>query len=136
VRLGGSYRQPVGSGQLIFRGGGAYDTAAAKDEWERLDLDGSARTTLALGVGYRVGRYQIDLGGGAVLAGTREVGTGCNPSDDEGCSGNGEVPVPDRTAPDPAQPALGEFAQEESPFNEGTYKSGYLLFMLGVQTWF
>jgi long-chain fatty acid transport protein len=136
IRLGGSYRQPVGSGQLIVRGGAAYDTAAAKDEWERLDLDGSARTTLALGVGYRARRFQVDLGGGAVIAGTRDVGTGCNPSDDEGCSGTGERPVPDRTAPDPAQPAQGEFAQEESPFNEGEYKSGYLLFMLGVQTWF
>ena len=98
--------------------------------------DGSARTTLALGVGYRVGRYQVDLGGGAVLAGTRDVGTGCNPVDDEGCDGQGEIPVPDRTAPDPAQPAQIVFGQEQSPFNEGEYKSSYLLFMLGVQTWF
>jgi long-subunit fatty acid transport protein len=137
IRLGGSYRQPVGSGKLIFRGGAAYDTAAAKDDWERLDLDGSARTTLALGVGYRAGRFQVDLGGGAVLAGTRNIGAGCNPSDDEGCDGTGnETPGPSRPAPDPAQPAQGEFAQEQSPFNDGEYKSGYLLFMLGVQTWF
>jgi long-chain fatty acid transport protein len=135
IRLGGSYRLPVGPGQLILRAGGAYDTAAAKDEWERLDLDGAARTTLTTGIGFRGSRYQVDLGGGAVLEGTRDVGTGCNPTG-AGCDGTGEIPGPDRTAPDPAQPANGEFGQTQSPFNEGVYKSGYILLMLGVQTWF
>jgi len=132
VRLGGSYRIPVAGAPLTVRAGAAYDTAAARDDWERLDLDGAARTTLALGAGYKIGRFSIDLGGGAVLEGTREVGSGCNPPDgDTGCDGR-VTAVADRTQPDPVQPLSVPGGQKQSPFNDGTYKSHYVVFMLGL----
>jgi len=33
-------------------------------------------------------------------------------------------------------PILDAEHQSENPVNEGTYKSHYLMFMLGVSTWF
>ena len=141
VRLGGSYALPlnVDSG-VILRGGVAYDTAAAKDEWERLDLDGAARATFALGAAYRARRFQVDVGGGFVYEGSREVGDGCNPTwGQEGCGdpdNNTSAPVEDRNAPDPAQPPVRPNEHNQSPFNQGTYESHYLMFMLGFSTWF
>ncbi len=55
ARLGGSYVIPVGAGgrdRLTVRGGVSYDTAAAPTGWERVDLDGAARTSLAAGASY------------------------------------------------------------------------------------
>ena len=132
-RLGGSYTLPVGDG-LAVRAGLAHDTAAAKDGWERLDLDGAARTTMALGVSYPVSKVTISVGGGFVYEGTRDVGTGCNPTMDEpGCGDDPtmEQPVAQRDAPDPAQP-LTPGSPFENPFNAGRYESSYLLLHLAV----
>lgn len=136
VRLGGSYAIPVGPHQLIARAGAAYDTAAAPDSWTRADQDGKARTTLGLGFAYDVGRYRFDAGGGLVLEGDVEVEP-CKPpsgptAEDPGCTAAGETPVRDRQSPDPQQPLLGKFNQLESPFNAGTYASGYVLFSVGM----
>ena len=140
-RLGGGYGFPVGSGQLIARGGVAYDTAAAKSGWERLDIDGAARFMMAAGASYKLSRWQFDLGGGAVLEGfrrTRDKDELCNPTiARRGCDGSGnEAMTDDRTGPDPVNPAVELRNQNENPVNQGTYKSHYLLFTLGVSTWF
>lgn len=132
-RLGGGYQLPVGDG-LTVRAGIAHDTAAAKDGWERLDLDGAARTTMALGVSYPVGKVSISVGGGFVYEGSRDVGTDCNPTMAEGgCddSSPGEEPVADRSGPDPAQPLVAG-SGFQSPFNAGKYESGYVLMHLAV----
>lgn len=137
VRVGGSYALPLGAHQLIGRAGVAYDTAAAPDSWTRADQDGKARTTLGLGFAYDVGRYRFDAGGGLVLEGDVDVEP-CKPPDgpdpgDPGCLAAGEeTPVRERQSPDPQQPLLGKFNQIESPFNAGTYKSGYVLFSVGM----
>ncbi|MEZ4366787.1 MAG: outer membrane protein transport protein [Kofleriaceae bacterium] len=138
VRLGGGYSFAVGPGALLVRGGAAYDTAAAREGWERVDLDGAARFTVAGGVGYRMRRWQVDLGVGGVIEGAREVGTDCNPTTaNKGCDGSGvDQPIDERTGPDPIVPTAVLTAQDESPFNAGRYSSHYLLFMLGVSTWF
>lgn len=136
VRLGGSYAQPIGSHKLIGSAGVAYDTAAAPDSWTRADQDGKARTTLGAGVAYDFGRYRVDVGGGLVLE-ADVTAEGCKApdgpdADDPGCVGSADTPVLDRNAPDPQQPLLGRLNQLESPFNAGTYSSGYVLFSLGV----
>jgi long-subunit fatty acid transport protein len=138
ARLGGSYRLPLAGNELVVRGGAAYDTAAAKDGWERLDFDGASRTTLALGASYNLGRVQIDVGGGAVLEGTRDVGELCNPDvGNLGCDGSGMEAEPgDRTGADPINPIFEPDAQGESPVNHGKYSSHYAMFMLGVTTFF
>ena len=138
IRAGGSYVIDAGSGALALRAGAAYDTAAAREGWERVDLDGAARTTMMAGASWRTTRFQIDVAGGVVLEGTRDVGDGCNPSLlDRGCGGTGaDQPQADRTAPDPAQPLAGPLNQVQSPFNAGRYESGYVTFALGVSTWF
>jgi long-subunit fatty acid transport protein len=144
VRLGGSYRIPVGakrehdeSNEVIVRGGIGYDTVAAKTGWLRADLDGAARTTIALGAAYRTQRFEVSLGGGAVLEGSTSnpnVGGGttpCNPTvTAQGCNAGA------RQGPDPINPILDPANQAESPVNQGDYKSHYLLFMLGISTWF
>jgi long-subunit fatty acid transport protein len=139
-RLGGSYSFAVGPGALIARGGVAYDTKAAPDGWERLDIDGAARLTMATGVGYRLKRWQIDVGGGFVYEGSRYNGSDppCNPTvEAPSCSGADDpVDLEDRTGPDPVTPTLEPGRQFESPFNQGTYKSRYVLLALGVSTWF
>jgi long-chain fatty acid transport protein len=137
-RLGGSYNIPVGASTLSVRAGAAYDTAAADNEFTRLDLDGFARTTLGLGVGYQTGRWSIDLGVGASLEADRTVSADCNPEvATPGCEGTGsDTPVRDRTSPDPEQPLLGPFNQVQSPFNGGEYSQGYLLGSVGVTSRF
>lgn len=134
VRLGGSYRLPMGLG---FRAGVAYDTAAAPEGWERLDLDGAARVTMAAGASYRFGKTAVHVGGGYVHEGTREVGTDCNTSISmQTCSGDsGTTPPDERVGPDPAQP-LNAGDPFESPFNAGTYTSSYVLLHLAVTTQF
>lgn len=137
VRLGGSYDVPVMGKPLALRAGAAYDTAAAKEGWERVDMDGAARTTLAGGIAYTFGNARVDLGGGVVLEGARDVAE-CNPTVTMmGCDGSGtETPGPERNHPDPVQPLQGAGNQTESPFNAGHYESGYVIFSLGLSTWF
>lgn len=136
-RLGGSYQRAMGPGLWTVRGGVAYDTAAAPTGWERADLDGAARTTLAAGASLTLAKVRIDIGGGFVHEGTRTQGTGCNPQSPlEGCDGGPRLPADQRTGPDPIQPLSTPDNQVQSPFNEGAYKSGYGLLMLGVTTWF
>lgn len=137
VRVGGSWQRPLSFGTLVVRGGLAYDTAAAKDGWERVDFDGAARTTGTLGVSLRRDSVQVDVGGGVVYEGSRTQGTGCNPVFGEGCTpGSTPDPITDRPGPDPIQPNVDSRGQLQSPFNEGTYESGYTLLTLGVTTWF
>jgi long-subunit fatty acid transport protein len=137
VRLGGSYAHDVGRHRVVGRLGVAHDTAAAPDSWQRLDIDGAARTTLAGGIGYQGRFYRLDVGGGVVLQPDRTVAH-CNPSVAEpGCENPGqETPVRDRTQPDPVQPLQGPFNQVQSPFNGGEYSSGYVLLSLGFTAWF
>lgn len=137
VRLGGSYSLPLGESELALRGGIAHDTATAPESWQRVDLDGAARTTLALGAAWRASRYRVDVAGGWILEGDRTA-LACNPdTGTEGCPpGSGQLPVREREAPDPAQPLLQPDQQFQSPFNGGEYSSGYLIFSLGVTAWF
>lgn len=150
VRLGGSYHLPAGDNEVIARGGVAYDTAAAKTGWERADMDGAARTTLSLGASYKMKRVQIDAGFGAILEGTRTDSRTCNPVPDAskgttppqnvpytGCGpGDAQQALGDRQGPDPINPVQNANTQLENPVNQGTYTSHYLMFMLGVSTWF
>ena len=131
-RLGGSYNMPLGGNLLSLRAGAAYDTAAAPLSFTRLDLDGFARTTLGVGLGFEFSRFRIDLGGGAVIEGDRTVET-CNPDvANPGCDGSGtDMAVADRESPDPEQPLQGPLNQTQSPFNGGTYTQSYVLFSLG-----
>lgn len=137
-RLGGSYRLPLAGNTLVVRGGVAYDTVAAKDGWQRVDFDGAARLTTTAGASLVLSRVSIDVGVGKVFEGTREQGTGCNPTvSDPGCGSDGDaLPVEDRVGPDPVQPTSDSSGQVENPFTGGTISSGYNLLMLGVTTWF
>jgi long-chain fatty acid transport protein len=137
VRLGGDYNVPIGVNKLALRGGAAYDTAAAPNSWTRLDLDGFARTSLTAGASFETSRLRIDVGGGLVIEGDRTVAQ-CNPElGSLGCDGSGvEAANADRTSPDPAQPLQGPNNQVESPFNGGKYSQGYVMFAVGVTTWF
>ncbi len=131
-RIGGGYAIPMGENAIQLRGGLAWDSAAAKPGWERMDFDGAARHTIALGGSYVMKKLSIHAGGGFVHEGTREVGGLCNPTTtDQGCLQDGEQPVAERDGPDPAQPLNGG-APFESPYNAGTYSSHYVLFHLGV----
>ncbi|MBX3158959.1 MAG: outer membrane protein transport protein [Deltaproteobacteria bacterium] len=141
VRLGGSWRFPVGANTLIARGGIGYDTAAAKPGWMRADIDGAARTTVALGGGYRAKRFQVDAGFGMVFE-PRVDNTGeCNPISpmpaDLGCNRDGvQDPFGDRIGPDPINPLLFPEQQLQAPVNRGVFEGGYIMFMLGATTWF
>lgn len=137
VRLGGSYSLPAMGGRLVVRGGLAHDTAAAPESWQRLDVDGAARTTLAAGLAYETRSMRVDLAGGAVLEGERTVAA-CNPDvGNPGCPpGSGDAPVAERTGPDPLQPLREADEQQQSPFNAGTYSSHYVLLGLGITAWF
>ena len=147
VRLGGSYHIPVGDSlnthdvdrsKIILRGGVAYDTAAARDGWLRASFDGAARVTTALGAGFRTQRLEINFGAGAVWEGEQTNPGTCDPNPSSiGCRGDGSfTPIDERGGPDPSSPLLPPENQFESPFNQGTIKSRYLLIMLGVSTWF
>ncbi|HEX7843493.1 MAG TPA: outer membrane protein transport protein [Kofleriaceae bacterium] len=143
VRAGGSYHIALGApredgktDELIVRGGLGYDTAAARTGWLRADVDGAARTTLALGAAYRARRFEISLGGGAILEGSPSnpnVGGGatpCNPTlTDKTCNGS-----TDHQGPDPINPLIVD--QALNPVAQGDYKAHYLLLMLGASAWF
>lgn len=140
-RLGGAYSFPIGRNKLILRAGAAYDTRTAPLSWTRVDIDNKRRATLTTGIAFETSRFRVDLGGGRVLEPDNTVAQ-CQPPDgpsldSPGCDGTGEdAPVLDRTAPDPGQPLQGPLNAIESPFNAGTYESGYTLFSLGLTTWF
>jgi long-subunit fatty acid transport protein len=139
ARLGGSWRFPVGDNRLIARGGVGYDTAAAKDGWQRADIDGAARTTITAGAGFRTKRFQIDAGFGVILEGTNDNPGNCNPisSQQSGCNGDGvQEPLDDREGPDPINPLVVPEQQLQAPVNQGVFKSHYVLIMLGATTWF
>lgn len=141
-RLGGSYHVPLGSAanasRVILRAGAGYDTRAAKDGWLRADIDGAGRLTTTVGAAYRTQRFEINVGGGYVYEGKNTNEGSCNPTTDlEGCRGDGtENPLEDRSGPDPVDPLVVPKQQAENPVNQGTIESSYLLFMLGVSTWF
>lgn len=138
LRLGGSYIRAMGPGVVTFRGGFAYDTAAAKEGWERIDLDGAARMTFAAGASLGLRKVRIDVGGGLVHEGTRTQGIGCNVMQaGRNCMGTTpQDPPGKRTGPDPAQPLADTGAQQQNPINEGAFSSGYGLLLVGVTTWF
>lgn len=138
VRLGGSWNFPAGPNTVTARGGVGYETAAAKKGWERADFDGAARTLVTVGGSYKLPNVSIDLGFGYVHEGTRTDSRDCNPTSSmEGCGPGGELqPVEDRQGPDPIYPVNRPDMQVESPVNQGTFKSHYLMFMLGMSTWF
>ncbi len=136
---------PRGS-EIVLRGGIAYDTAAAKTGWLRTNFDGAARVTTTLGAAYRAKRFEVSLGGGFVYEGTNTNpgasadGSDCNPTQaagNLGCAGTGQDrPIDERQGPDPTNPLLQPPFQTENPYNQGTYKSHYILMMLGFSTWF
>ncbi len=148
VRLGGSWDFPMADGDaVIARGGVSYDTAAALPGWERIDLDGAARTMISGGASYKMSRLKFDAGVSVVLEGTRTSSRNCNPTGPpgpSGCAPDGSTePVPgyggtgpSRQGPDPISPIVPPGSQLESPVNEGTFKSHYLIFMLGASYWF
>lgn len=141
ARLGGSYRIPAGSGEVIVRAGVAYDTRAAKEGWLRADIDGAARTTGALGVGYRAKRFEVNAGFGYVYEGTNDNPGNCNPLDSgppgQGCDANMQAqPVADRSGPDPITPIIDAERQSENPVTQGTYESSYTMLLVGFSTWF
>jgi long-subunit fatty acid transport protein len=150
VRVGGSWSFPMNGAALIARGGASYDSAAALPGWERVDIDGAARTMLAAGASYKTKSLQLDAGFGVILEGTRSTTRYCNPTGNVGSVGCGDgmkdEPVPgwrlpgnagpDRQGPDPINPLENPNVQSESPVNQGTFKSHYVLLMLGASYWF
>jgi long-subunit fatty acid transport protein len=139
ARLGGSWRIPLGENVLVARGGISYDTAAAKEGWQRADLDGAARTTMTAGAGFRTSRMQIDAGFGFVMEGEINNPGTCNPTDPlaTGCNGDGvQAPLEDRQGPDPINPLVVSEQQLQAPVNQGVFNSHYVMFMLGATTWF
>lgn len=150
-RLGGSYHVPLGESpdadEVIVRGGVAHDTAAATTGWYRAALDGAARTTATLGGSYRTKKFEITAGGGYVFEGTNTNpgaspdGSDCNPTSRAGtvgCDGTGtrDRPLDQRQGPDPTNPLTDTEFQTESPYNQGSITSHYVLLMVGFSTWF
>ena len=145
IRAGGSYHLPVGAArgdgsrnEVILRGGLGYETATAKTGWLRADIDGAARTTITAGAAYRMQRFEISAGGGAILEGSPSNpnagggSTPCNPTTaDMTCNGSTT-----HQGPDPVNPILAPSNQTLNPVNQGDYKSHYVLLMLGVSAWF
>jgi len=140
VRLGGSWKFPAGPNTVIARGGVGYETGAAKQGWERADFDGASRLIGTVGGSYRLSNVSIDLGFGYIFQGTRTDDRNCNPElgpPITGCGPGMSVQDPeDRQGPDPTNPLVVADQQAENPVNQGTFKSHYLLFMLGMSTWF
>jgi len=135
TRLGGSYYLDAASGELELRGGVAYDTKTAPASWTRVDQDGKRRATFTTGLGYTRGRYHLDLAIGAVWEPDITVAQCKAPSGPSDSSPGCEDGV-DPVNPTPAQPLFSETSQKESPFNAGTYESGYFLFATGLEVAF
>jgi long-chain fatty acid transport protein len=126
VRLGGSWRFPMGANLLEARAGVAYDTAAAPTSWTRLDIDGMERITASLGAAFEISeRYRIDVGFAVIIEPSRDVPT---PVVDE----DNPTPIDQREHPDAIQPLRAVQNQDESPFNGGHYESGYLIGSVGL----
>ncbi len=149
VRIGGSWNIPTSDPDTLFvaRGGISYDTAAAKPGWERLDLDGAARTMIAFGGSYKMKKVSIDAGFGFIYEGSRTQNRNCVVTGNAGSMGCGPGGTqetvegfgssgPYRQGPDPINPIVNPDVQAEHPVNEGTFDSHYLLIMLGISTWF
>ncbi len=138
VRVGGSWVFPVATDAIVARAGVSYDTAAAKEGWERLDLDGAARTMLALGASYKLPRVSIDAGFAYVYEGSRTQNRNCTPtSATQGCGpGNTPEPFNQQTGANPTNPVFQFNGQLEDPIDQGTIVSHYVMFMLGASTWF
>lgn len=148
-RLGGSWiiplerTIPIGmkskdwGKHVVVRGGVAYDTAAAREGWLRSSFDGAARLTTTAGGAYKTKKWEVNAGFGFVYEGSPSNpgafnGTDCNPTRQQlGCAPTGDRPIDQRQGPDPTNPLLDPEFQFENPINQGTYKSHYLLFMLG-----
>lgn len=130
-RVGGSYHVAP---RVSVQGGVAYDTKAARDSWERVDLDGAARTTVAGGFSIHLDKVRVDAGLAYAYEGTRTQGSDCDPQAGErGCAGDGsQTPVDQRKQPDPIIPISSPMNQQENPINSGTIKSGYFLFTLAA----
>jgi hypothetical protein len=144
-RLGGSFHLPLGAvREVVLRGGVAYDTAAAKPGFLRASFDGASRVTTAIGGAYHTRRWELNAGAAVVLEGTQTNpgaspdGSDCNPTRTTlSCPGTtGPRPLDERQGPDPTNPLLTPENQFENPFNQGSIKSHYLMFMLGFSTWF
>ena len=144
VRVGGSYNWPVAGNTLIARGGISYDTAAASDGWERVDVDGMARTMFAAGASYKWTQVEVDAGLSYIYEGTLTqnrncvttgslTSMGCGPGGTEENPPGFGLPGPFRQGPDPINPIVSPLSQLEQPINEGTFKSSYFLFMLGAE---
>jgi long-subunit fatty acid transport protein len=147
VRLGGSYVVPMDASSIVVRGGVGYDTKAARTGWERVDLDGAARTTIGAGASYKLPKWSFDAGFAVILEGTRTQNRNCNPSSAAGmmgCNGDGTEGAVDgygtggpvRQGPDPLNPLLAPNVQAENPVNQGTFSSHYLMIMFGASTRF
>jgi len=135
VRIGGSYKHPIGDAKLVGRAGFALDTAAAKDGWYRANFDGAARHTIAVGAAYEAKTWAVNAGFGFIHEGTNTNEGNCNPTQAElGCVGDGAAgrPLDQRTGPDPTNPLLTPDFQFENPYNKGSIKSHYIMFMLGM----
>jgi long-subunit fatty acid transport protein len=148
LRIGGSWVFPMNTeASVVARGGISYDSAAAKSGWERLDVDGAARTMVAAGGSYKTKKFSVDAGFGFIYEGTRTQNRGCTVTGlagSDGCGPGGteqNIPGwsstgPFRAGPDPINPIVNADVQAEHPVNEGTYNSHYILLMLGMSTWF
>lgn len=148
VRVGGSWNFPLDADSMVVaRGGVSYDSAAAQTGWERADFDGAARTMLAAGGSYKMKKLSVDVGFGYIYEGTRTQdrncvvtgmagSMGCGPGGTEQAVNGWSTSGPYRIGPDPINPILNPDVQAEHPVNEGTFKSSYILVMLGMSTWF
>ena len=133
IRLGGSYKHKIGDAKIVGRAGFALDTQAAKDGWLRTNFDGAARHTLALGGAYETKTLAINAGFGYIHEGTNSNAGNCNPTESSlGCNKGQMNPPEERTGPDPTNPLLTPDTQFENPYNQGSIKSHYLMFMLGM----
>ncbi|HEY1811918.1 MAG TPA: outer membrane protein transport protein [Kofleriaceae bacterium] len=139
ARLGGSWIFPiVGNDSIVARAGVSYDSAAAKDGWERLDVDGAARTMMSIGASYKLERFSIDAGFAYVYEGTRNQNRNCVPtSPTQGC-GPGGAPetFQQQTGTNPVNPVFQFNGQLEDPVDQGSINSHYVILMLGASTWF
>ncbi len=133
IRLGGSYKHKIGDAKIVGRAGFAFDTQAAKDGWLRANFDGAARQTIALGGAYETKTLAVNAGFGYIHEGTNSNAGNCNPTEASlGCNNGSMNPPEDRTGPDPTNPLLTPDTQFENPYNQGSIKSHYLMFMLGM----
>ena len=141
VRVGGSWIFPINDvNAVVARAGISYDTAAANDGWQRVDLDGMARTMFAIGGSYKFRRFAIDAGFSYIYEGSLTQNRNCQPTSTmQGCGADGSTDgygSKGRQGPDPVDPILQPDVQFEYPVNEGTFSAHYIQFMLGASTWF